>query len=140
MSTTTHSTLEEMMPDKRSLVLTRSSYPGTGRYAATWTGDNQSFWEQLRNSITSIIEHNIFGFSMVGADICGFWDKPSVELCLRWMQVGAFYPFSRNHNADGWPAQHPTAFNNATMTQVSRDVLLIRYSLLPYMYTLFHKT
>jgi len=79
----------------------------------------------------------LFGFAMVGADICGFWEEPTLELCLRWMQVGAFYPFSRNHNADGWQPQHPTWFNDTMMNQVSRDVLLTRYQLLPMFYTQF---
>ena len=57
------------MPNTRSLVLTRSSYPGTGNKAATWTGDNQANWQQLRDSITSIVEHNLFGFAMVGCSI-----------------------------------------------------------------------
>jgi len=35
-------------PDRRPFTLTRAGYAGMQRYAAVWTGDNQSRWEHLR--------------------------------------------------------------------------------------------
>jgi hypothetical protein len=38
------------------------------------TGDNAANWENLYMSIAGIINTNMWGITMVGADICGFID------------------------------------------------------------------
>ncbi|KAM6946338.1 sucrase-isomaltase, intestinal [Aplochiton taeniatus] len=120
---------------KRGVVVTRSTYPSSGRWAGHWLGDNYSNWDQLLKSIIGMMEFSLFGISYTGADICGFFNVADREMCLRWMQLGAFYPFSRNHNGKGSPRQDPVAWD-PEFAQLSRDVLNIRYTLLPYLYTL----
>jgi lysosomal alpha-glucosidase len=122
---------------KRPFIITRSSFPGTGTMAGKWSGDNFSTWDDLFNSISSILTFNIFGIPFIGADVCGFGDDATEELCVRWHQLGSFYPFARNHNAIHKRSQEPYAFG-PLLIETSRSALLNRYSLLPYYYTLFY--
>jgi alpha-glucosidase len=94
----------------------------------------------LRLSVAEIFNFNLFGIPMVGSDICGFEGDTTPELCARWMQVGAFYPFSRNHNSIFMKPQEPYVFRDYPFVlQSSLTSLQIRYSLLKYYYTLFVK-
>uniref|UniRef100_A0A8B9FDC2 P-type domain-containing protein n=1 Tax=Amazona collaria TaxID=241587 RepID=A0A8B9FDC2_9PSIT len=123
---------------KRPFVISRSTFPSQGRYSGHWLGDNRSQWKDMYYSIPGLLSFSLFGIPLVGADICGFSGSTSEELCTRWMQLGAFYPFARNHNTQNEKAQDPTVFSPAARTAM-KNVLLTRYSLLPFLYTLFHR-
>uniref|UniRef100_A0A286XXZ4 Sucrase-isomaltase, intestinal n=1 Tax=Cavia porcellus TaxID=10141 RepID=A0A286XXZ4_CAVPO len=123
---------------QRGIVITRSTFPSSGRWAGHGLGDNRAAWDQLKKSIIGMMEFSLFGISYTGADICGFLQDAEYEMCARWMQLGAFYPFSRNHNTIGTRRQDPVSWDAAFVT-ISKSVLETRYTLLPYLYTLMHK-
>ncbi|XP_041838799.1 lysosomal alpha-glucosidase [Melanotaenia boesemani] len=122
---------------KRPFVISRSTFPSQGFYSGHWLGDNRSQWKDLYTSIAGMLTFNLLGIPLVGADICGFSEEPQEELCIRWTQLGAFYPFSRNHNAIAMNPQDPTAFSPFARTAM-KQALLLRYSLFPFLYSLFH--
>lgn len=123
-------------PEKRPFVLTRSNFLGGHRYAATWTGDNNSSMKHLKQSIPMSLNLSLSGQPFNGPDIGGFAGNATPELYAHWIAVGAFYPFSRAHSTKGSINQEPWSFGEEVET-VSREALQRRYRLLPYLYTLF---
>jgi len=135
-SRATYEGLLKLSPAQRPFVLTRASYAGGQKYAATWTGDNSSSWSHLRQSVPQLVNLSLSGFSLAGADIGGFaGSAASPDLLTRWIQVGAFTPLFRDHAAKEKPAQEPWVDGEAH-TAIRRRYIEERYRLLPYLYAL----
>lgn len=79
----------ESVRGKRAFVISRSTFPSTGRYHGHWLGDNTATWDDLYYSIPGILSMNMFGIPLVGSDTCGFNGDTTPELCTRWCVAGA---------------------------------------------------
>lgn len=73
---------------KRSLIMSRSTFPGSGSYTGHTTGqdhmivtmviqcvligNNHASFEDLQYSISEMLNFQMFGIPLVGSDICGY--------------------------------------------------------------------
>lgn len=126
-----------------------------------WTGDNLGTWEHMAVGIKMVLANGIAGLSFAGckctvanflkcessadivscklADVGGFFGNPEPEMLVRWYQVGAFAPFFRAHAHIDTKRREPFLLDEPYKSMV-KDILRLRYSLLPVWYTAFRET
>jgi alpha-D-xyloside xylohydrolase len=138
---TVYQGLREDAPDRRAFILTRSAFLGQHRYAAAnWSGDVGNDWETLRRQITAGLNLSVTGLPYWTADAGGFFrpgesqytDPAYHERFLRWLQVGTFSPLMRVH---GYQSNTEPWRYGSMVEARTRDLLELRYRLLPYIYS-----
>jgi alpha-glucosidase len=142
----TYEALKERYPTNRPFVLSRAGWPGIQAYAGGWSGDNMASWDHLRHNIPLGVSVMISGQAMFGHDIGGFIeplaDSLTNELMTRWIQWGIFTPFARAHSM--WsmltPYDRPPWRFDPPHDVIIRDAIRFRYELMPYLYTLAHRS
>jgi|HubBroStandDraft_4_1064222.scaffolds.fasta_scaffold01027_5 alpha-glucosidase len=127
--------LRQINPDLRPFLLTRSTYAGGQRYAATWTGDNSSTWNHLRLTTPMIENLGLSGFALTGADVGGFAGTPQPDLLTKWFEISSFQPIDRDHAEKGTGDHEPWS-SGAEAEAIRRRFIEERYRLMPYLYTL----
>lgn len=70
------------------------------------------------------------------ADVGGFFGNPDSELLTRWYQAGAFQPFFRAHAHIDTKRREPYLIEEPWGGYI-RDAIQLRYTLLPYWYSIF---
>ena len=123
---------------ERPFILSRSGYAGLQRYSALWTGDNRAEDDHMLAGVRLLSSLGLSGLPFTGMDVGGFTGNPSAGLYARWMQLGAFIPYFRNHTANNTKSAEPWSFGEDAL-DIARNYINLRYRLLPYLYSTFHE-
>lgn len=125
-------------PAKRPFVLTRSAFAGVQRYAAVWSGDNTASDEGLLSGVLLNNQMGLSGIPFVGPDLGGYIGDGTKDLFKRWMEVGVFSPYVRNHKEYFATANEPWSYGEEAEA-ISKTYIGLRYRLLPYLYSAFYE-
>lgn len=127
--------------NKRLFNLTRAGYAGIQRFGVvTWSGDVSKTFGGLAVQLPLLLNMGMSGIAYHNSDIGGFDNgNTTPELYTRWMEFGAFCPVMRAHGYDGDNGTEPWTFGAST-EGIVRKMIELRYSLIPYNYTMAHET
>ncbi|NWF89730.1 MAG: DUF5110 domain-containing protein [Ignavibacteriaceae bacterium] len=123
---------------KRPFILTRSGFAGVQRYSAVWSGDNTAEDDYLLSGVLLNNQLGLSGVPFVGPDLGGYIGDGSTNLFTRWMEVGIFSPFVRNHKGAFTASNEPWAYGEEAEA-ISKTYIGFRYRLMPYIYSLFYE-
>ena len=118
----------------RSIMLTRSGYTGTQRYACPWTGDIYSDYKAMQQQLSLGLGLSMSGYMYWTCDIGGSSGGFSDEEHMRWIELGTFMPITRYHSTSSWEGdREPYAHNSEA---VAKKYISLRYQFLPYFYSM----
>jgi alpha-glucosidase len=123
---------------KRPFTLTRAGYAGLQRYSAIWTGDNRAEDEHMLLGVRLLNSLGVSGVPFTGMDVGGFTGQPTQALYARWIELGAFTPYFRNHAAYDTRSSEPWTYGEQ-VEAIARNYINLRYRMLPYLYSAFEQ-
>lgn len=129
---------EQFGGNRRPFVLSRSGFAGIQRYAAVWSGDNQAKDEHILLGALLINQMGLSGVPFTGPDLGGYIGDGNKDLYRRWVEVGVFAPYLRNHRAQYTAANEPWAYGEEAEA-ISKAYIGFRYELMPYLYSTFYE-
>lgn len=149
MTNDIHRFWREETSERRAYILTRSTFAGQQRNAATtWSGDIGASWSIYRNQISAGLNHSMSGIPYwtfdIGAFVLGAYegvfcyggkDPAYQELYNRMFQLGVFTPIFRSHGSE--TPREIWEMGEFTESLIKFDKL--RYRLMPYIYSLAWK-
>lgn len=125
---------------KRPLIFHRWGGLGNHRYQIGFSGDAISVWESLAFQPYFTATASNVGYGYWSHDIGGHIPgEVSAELYTRWIQFGVFSPVLRTHTTRNHKAERRIWAYPTDYFIIMRDAILLRYALIPYIYTAARK-
>ncbi|WP_372792994.1 TIM-barrel domain-containing protein [Lutibacter sp.] len=123
-------------PNQRPFILMRAGYSGSQYYGLIpWSGDVNRTWGGLQSQMEIALQMGMQGLGYMHSDLGGFaGDNLDNELYTRWLQYGVFQPIFRPHAQEEVPSE--PVFREPKTKALAKKSIELRYSLLPYNYTL----
>ncbi|KQV80080.1 glycosyl hydrolase [Massilia sp. Root351] len=123
-------------PHERPFILMRAGYSGSQRFGLIpWSGDVNRSWGGLKAQPEIAVQMGMQGLGYMHSDLGGFANAYlDDELYTRWLQYGVFQPVFRPHAQQEVPSE--PVFREAATKALAREAIRLRYSMLPYNYTL----
>jgi len=121
---------------KRPLLFHRWGGLGNHRYQIGFSGDTETAWDSLAFQPYFTATAANVGYGYWSHDIGGHMHgKVGAELYTRWIQWGVFSPILRTHTTKNPEAERRIWAFPAEFAAAMRDAYLLRYALIPYIYT-----
>ena len=125
----------------RPLIFHRWGGLGNHRYQIGFSGDTLSVWESLAFQPHFTATAANVAYAYWSHDIGGHMPGVvSPELYARWIQFGVFSPILRTHTTKNPEANRRLWAYPDQYASVMRDAYLLRYALIPYLYTAARQT
>jgi alpha-glucosidase len=104
-----------------------------------WSGDNQAKDEHILLGVLLNNQMGLAGVPFAGPDLGGYIGDGNKELYKRWVEVGVFSPYLRNHREQLAAANEPWAYGEEAET-ISKTYIEFRYRIMPYLYSKFRES
>jgi len=125
---------------KRPILFSRWGGLGNHRYQIGFSGDTYNNWETLAFQPEFTATAGNVCYPFWSHDIGGHMPGPvDGELYARWIQWGVFSPCLRTHTTKNPKAERRIWAFPDEVFKCSRDAFRLRYSLIPYIYTMARK-
>lgn len=133
--------LDNARGGKRPMTFSRYAGPGSHRYPVGFSGDTVITWESLDFQPYFTSTASNIGYGMWSHDIGGHMQGiKDDEMAGRWLQYGVFSPIMRLHSSCGeFNGKEPWRYKTEIRLMME-DFLRLRHKLIPYLYTMNHRT